>query len=114
MTETPKEITVKVYRFNPRMDKEAGYQTYKVPLEKGWSILNVLKHIYENLDSSLAFYTSCRIGKCNGCLVFVNGKSTRACTTPIRGNITIEPLKGFEVIKDLVVNLDKPKARKSS
>lgn len=114
MTETPKEISVKVYRFNPRVDKKAGYLTYKVPLEKGWSILNVLKHIYENLDSSLAFYTSCRIGKCNGCLVFVNGKSTRACTTPIRGNITIEPLKGFELIKDLVVNLDKPKARKPS
>lgn len=101
------DFKVKVHRFDPDVDKEPKYQTYTVPYEMGLSVLNVLQHIFDNIDPSLSFYYSCRIGKCNGCLVMLNGKPTRACTTPTQPQMTIEPLKGFEVIKDLVVDMDK-------
>ena len=104
-----KEINVKVFRFNPKKDAKPYYKEYKVPLVKGSSVLNILSYIYENLDSSLAFYYSCHIGKCNGCLVKVNGKVVQACTAIVEGDIVVEPYDRYEVIKDLVVDFSKPR-----
>jgi succinate dehydrogenase/fumarate reductase iron-sulfur protein len=98
------DFTVKVYRFDPTVDKKPRYQSYAVPFENGLSVLNILQYISDNIDPSLSFYYSCRIGKCNGCLMTVNGKSARVCTQPAEKQMTIEPLRGFKVIKDLVVD----------
>ncbi|MEM1524572.1 MAG: 2Fe-2S iron-sulfur cluster-binding protein [Nitrososphaerales archaeon] len=105
MAEVKKIITVKIFRFNPKEGQNPKYQTYKIPLTEGMSVLSILKYIYENEDSSLAFYYSCRIGKCNGCYLIVNGKIVKACTTIVHDDITIEPLHGFKIIRDLVVDL---------
>lgn len=100
-----KTINVKVHRFNPRdKNPRSRFQSYRVPLENGMSILNVLNYIYENLDSSLAYYVSCRIGKCTGCHVKVNGKVKLICTTLATQDMTLEPLPHYKVIKDLVVD----------
>jgi succinate dehydrogenase/fumarate reductase iron-sulfur protein len=114
MKETGTQIfTVRIYRFDPDLDQGSIYKTYTVPYEEGLSVLNVLQYIFENIDSSLSFYSSCRIGKCNGCLMMVNGKPTKVCVTPALSLMVIEPLKGFEVIKDLVVD-PKKKAEETS
>lgn len=109
----PKEgdmLNVTVRRWSPGTADESRLETYQIPYVEKSSVLNVLTHIVENIDPSLAFYESCRIGKCMGCQVMVNGKAAMACTTPVRGDMTIEPLKGFDTIKDLVVK----RAAKSS
>jgi succinate dehydrogenase/fumarate reductase iron-sulfur protein len=98
-----KNFNVKIYRFDPDFDEKPQYKKYSIPYEEGLSVLNVLKYIYQEIDHSIAFYSSCRIGKCNGCLMTVNGKPKRACTTPAKKNMVIEPLKNHEIIKDLVV-----------
>ena len=98
------KIQVKVRRYDPATDKEAHYSSYEVLLDEGTSVMGVLKYIYENLDRTLSFYCSCRIGKCTGCWVTVNGKTTLACTRLAGGDMVIEPQRGFEVIKDLVVD----------
>jgi succinate dehydrogenase/fumarate reductase iron-sulfur protein len=103
MTEKTKEIDVKILRSKPWEGKNPEYKTYKVPLESKMSILNVLVYIAENIDPTLGFYSSCRIGKCAGCQVVVNGKVRLACVTLVEGDITLEPLRKFKVIKDLVV-----------
>ncbi len=99
-----KNIKVKVFRFDPTTDKEPRYQTYEVPLTEGMSVLDVLDYIYENLDSSLAYYdhAACRHGLCGGCTLLVNGKASLVCQTPVSGDITIEPPSKFEVVRDLV------------
>jgi len=102
-----KKRIVKVFRFNPLQDKEPKYKTYEMGPKEGVTILEILQHIYENIDSSLGYYCSCRIGKCNGCLVVMNGKTVRACTTLAPKEMIIEPLRGYEIVKDLVVNLGK-------
>jgi len=94
---------VKVYRFNPAKNKEARYQTYAVPLAGQLSVLNVLQYITEHYDGGLAYYASCRIGKCTGCTVRVNGKSRLACTELVQGDLTLEPVSLDRVIKDLLV-----------
>jgi len=80
-----KKIKVKVFRFDPTVEKEPHYETYEVPLTEGMSVLDILDYIYENIDSSLAYYdhAACRHGICGGCAVVVNGKTCLACQTPI-------------------------------
>jgi succinate dehydrogenase/fumarate reductase-like Fe-S protein len=67
------------------------------------SVTNVLDYIYENLDSSLAYYTSCHRGVCGRCLMIVNGKTRLACIELVTDNLTLNPLPNHRVIRDLVV-----------
>lgn len=99
-----KIVNIKVKRFDPSKDAEPYFKAYEVEVEKGATVLSVLRHIYEKLDHSLAFYYSCRIGKCVGCHVSVNGKTRLACNTIVDSDITLEPQPGFKVVKDLVVD----------
>ena len=95
-------ITVRVRRGSLGESWEA---VYRVPVEAGQSVLRVLQHIYDHLDPTLAFSCSCRIGLCAACLVRVNGKVVRACTTLAKGDMLIEPYKVSRMIRDLVAEL---------
>ena len=106
MTQTIKTITVKVSRFNPATDKQSSFKSYQVPITTGMSALDVLDYIFTNLDSSLSYYSSCHRGYDMCCLVNVNGKPARACTTLATDDLTIEPMKNRKVLKDLVVESD--------
>ena len=102
-----KIIRVQVYR-SPSQDREDGaqegeYTGYEIPYQERMSILNVLDYIHESCDRSLAYYKSCRIGKCTGCLVEVGGENKLACTTLAKDGMKIGPTKGRRVIRDLVV-----------
>jgi len=76
---------------------------YKIPFVPGKSVLQVLKEINENIDPSLAFYGSCRLGKCGLCRMLINGELRLACTTPVTGSFFAEPDPAGEVVKDLWV-----------
>jgi len=95
-------VTVQVRRGS---DDENRLVAYEVPVEPGQSVLGVLQYICDYLDSTLAFSCSCRIGLCSACLVRVNGKMVRACTTLAEGDMLIEPYRDDARIKDLVVQL---------
>ncbi len=103
MEDKTKKVKVKILRSKPWTKEEPKYETYQVPLTGKNSVLNTLTYIAENLDPTLGFYCSCRIGKCMGCQVVVNGKVKLVCTTPVDEDITVEPLHKRKVIKDLVV-----------
>lgn len=104
----PTVIRVKLQRFGPDT-ASPGFKEYEVPLEPGMSVLNVLNYIYENLDSSIAHYYSCRIGKCLGCDVGVNGETAYACTTLAEGDVTITALPEYITVKDVLIDRDRPK-----
>ena len=102
-----KTYTVKLERYNPDADKEPYYDDFQVPIEEGWSLLNVLAYIYEELDPSVCYYGSCRVGKCVACHVKVNGKTRLACTEIAgREDMTIEPLPSVRdtFIRDVVLD----------
>ncbi len=98
----PRVITVRIRR---GAGQENELATYQVPVEAGVSVLGVLLHIYDHLDTTLAFHCSCRIGLCSACLVRVNGKVVRACTTLADDNMLIEPYKDAARIRDLAAEL---------
>ena len=100
-----KKIKVMILRFDPTVDSSSHYQTYEVPLESRMTVMDVLDYVYENLDPSLAYHshTSCHRRICARCNVVVNKKAGLSCHTEVNGDITIDPLPRFKVIRDLVV-----------
>ena len=85
----------------------AGYHvTYSVPYFDHMDVIDALRYIRDTLDPSLAFRYSCKEGKCGLCGVLINGVPALACKRVIQPGeqVTIEPLPGFPLIKDLVVD----------
>ena len=99
----PGIISVRCFRFDPSVDREPRYQEYEMPVEFGVSVMNVLDYIYENLDGSLAYYSNCQRGICGRCAMLVEGRRVLACTEMVTGDVTLEPLPGRMVVRDLVV-----------
>ncbi len=103
MTESGK-VRVKVWCNNPEKGQKPFFKTFEVPSRKGLTALNVLEYIYRKLDSSITYYSSCRIGKCGGCTIKINGKTKLACTTRVEGEeIIFEPVNKEKVIRDLMI-----------
>ncbi len=89
-----------------------GNEEFDLTLSEPITLLELLYRLREDLDPSLAFRSMCRAGICGTCAVRLNGKPVLACSTWIReGDILIEPLEGFPVIRDLVVDHEGIQAR---
>lgn len=99
-----------IYRYNPEVDKKPYMQTFDVDVEKYGciKILDALCAIKDHYDSSFALRRSCREGVCGSDAMNVNGKNKLACITPLsdyEGDITIRPIPGMPVIRDLIVDM---------
>ncbi|NIO36213.1 succinate dehydrogenase iron-sulfur subunit [Candidatus Bathyarchaeota archaeon] len=101
-------VEFKIHRYDPGK-KRRYISTYKVPVRKGMTVLEALTYIKDNVDETLTFRHSCRMGICGSCGIMVNGRPMLACYTQIlhldSDSLTIEPLQNMPVIKDLVVDI---------
>ena len=109
-------IGVKVFRFDPSVDAQPYYKTYRVPYEEGMSAMDALDYIYQNQDGTLAYYdhAGCSLGICGRCTAKVNGKAGLVCQTPVEGDITLEPLNQERVIKDLVIERQAARSKETA
>jgi fumarate reductase iron-sulfur subunit len=102
-------IGLRVARYHPDTDDDQQWQDYQVPLRKDWTVLDGLNHIKNRLDPTLAFRWSCRMGICGSCGMTVNGDPTLTCgsflTDFAPGPVTVEPLRNFPIVRDLVVDI---------
>ncbi len=99
------KVKVRVYRYSPEVDEKPHYEIYEVPLEPGMKVLDALIYIQENIDPTLAFRYGCKSWRCGACSIMINGKPGAACKTKLDGEeVTLEPLPGLPVIRDLVVD----------
>jgi len=109
-TRVLKEVTFELLRYNPETDDAPSMKKYKVPVIKGMTVLDGLLWIKENVDNSLAFRYSCRMGVCGSCGMFINGLPRLACNNQIMhlksDVITIKPLPNYDIIRDLVPDLE--------
>lgn len=101
---TEKKITIHVLRFDPAVDQEPYYDDFDVPLIEGLTVMGALDHIYEHLDSTLAYYdhAACAQGICKTCMVKITGQPGLMCQTHLSEDVTLEPLDGFDIVRDLV------------
>lgn len=83
--------------------------TYDVAVDDGMVVLDVLHRIQAVQAGDLAVRWNCKAGKCGSCSIEVNGKPKLACMTRMDtlpdGAVTVQPLKTFPVIKDLVTDV---------
>ncbi|MBV6450741.1 MAG: Succinate dehydrogenase iron-sulfur subunit [Anaerolineales bacterium] len=103
------EVTVKIFRYNPEKDQRGHYETYTVEAHENDRVLDVLELIKGHKDGSLAFRRSCAHGVCGSDAMRINGHNMLACKTLVRdvgAQITIEPLIGLKVEKDLIVDME--------
>jgi len=107
-SEREKVVEFKVQRFDPE-SKRSYLSTYQVPVARGMTILEALNYIKDNLDATLSFRQSCRMGVCGSCAIKVDGKPRLACYTQVldlkSDSLVIEPLSNMPIIKDLVVDI---------
>ncbi len=103
-------INLKIFRLDPENARPGPhYQTYTVKTKPGMTVLEALFNVLDEQDGTLSFRYSCRWAICGSCAMTLNGKCRLACKTQIseyRGTLTIEPLPGLDIIKDLVVDLE--------
>ena len=105
----PPSVTLAVTRYRPEQESEPTLQTYEVPFRKDWVVLDALNYIKDNLDGSLSFRWSCRMGVCGSCGMMVNGSPKLTCAAFLSdylpGPIRVEPLSYFPIIRDLVADM---------
>jgi len=106
-----KLFTFRIKRYGTGGREKAHYvQEYQLEVMTGQSVLDCLNELRWKHDGTLTFRRSCKSGICGSCAMTINGVNRLACETQVMAlgaaTITVEPLKGFPVIKDLVVDID--------
>ena len=103
-------ITLDIARYRPGQEAEPTLQSYDVPLRDDWVVLDGLNYVKDELDGTLSYRWSCRMGICGSCGMTVNGEPKLTCATFLTeyapGPIRVEPLGNFPVLRDLVVDID--------
>jgi len=105
-----KTVRFEVLRYNPGKDAEPKLQQYVVPVTKGMTVLDGLTWIKEHEDRTLSWRSSCRMGICGSCGMFINGLPRLACNNQIvnlhSNVVVVKPLPNFDIIRDLVPDLE--------
>jgi succinate dehydrogenase / fumarate reductase, iron-sulfur subunit len=103
------DVGLRILRFNPELDERAHFEDYTVQAEPMDRLLDCLHKVKWELDSSLALRRSCAHGICGSDAMVINGVNRLACKELIKDleqPITVEPIHGLPVIKDLVVDME--------
>jgi succinate dehydrogenase / fumarate reductase, iron-sulfur subunit len=101
-------VNLRVLRFDPEVDKAPHWESYALEMDDGDRVLDALHEVRWHHDGTLAFRRSCAHGVCGSDAMVVNGRNRLACILLIRDvgpDITVEPMRGLPVIKDLVVDM---------
>ncbi|MFW9928019.1 MAG: succinate dehydrogenase iron-sulfur subunit [Candidatus Thorarchaeota archaeon] len=107
---TNNTVMFKIKRFDPDKDTKPYFKDYTLNnVMSGETVLGALLRIVEEVDGSLCFRYVCRAGICGSDALFINGKRLLACQTQLKllkQPITVEPLPGLPIIKDLVMDME--------
>src|SRR5215831_4064390 len=90
--------------------KSGGFQDYKTEVTEGMVVLDVVHKIQAEQANDMAVRWNCKAGKCGSCSAEINGMPklmcmTRMNTLPTDKPITLEPMKTFPLIRDLVTDV---------
>ena len=114
VAEAPAEVQkltvhLRVKRYNPETDKRPHWQEFEVEAEPTDRVLDALHTAKWTVDGTLTFRRSCAHGVCGSDAMVINGANGLACVQLIQDvgtSISLEPIRGLPVIKDLVVDME--------
>ena len=101
------ERNFKIWRGDSR---QGEFKNYSVQLEQGMVVLDAIHRVQVEHANDLAVRWNCKAGKCGSCSMEINGKPKLACMTRLSDYaddelISIQPMKTFPIIKDLVTDI---------
>jgi succinate dehydrogenase / fumarate reductase, iron-sulfur subunit len=101
------EATFKILRGN---NESSELVEYKVPIAPGMVVLDALHYIQSHQAPDLAVRWNCKAGRCGSCSAEVNGRPKLTCklrldALPLDAPITVQPMRTFPLIKDLVTDV---------
>jgi len=104
------QVTLKLFRYNPATDTKPHYDTFTVEAEPTDRVLDLMENVKGHQDGSLSFRRSCAHGVCGSDAMHINGQNMLACKVLVQdlgtNKITIEPILGLPVLKDMIVDMD--------
>jgi succinate dehydrogenase / fumarate reductase iron-sulfur subunit len=105
----PMDVTLRIRRFNPELDAEPHWEEYRLQADPSDRVLDLLHQVKWFDDGTLTFRRSCAHGVCGSDAMLINGRNRLACQYLVKDagkRITVEPIRGMPVIKDLLVDMD--------
>ncbi len=103
-------MEIKIFRYRPEIEKEPTFQSYEVPFREDWVVLDAINYIKDEIDGTLSYRWSCRMGVCGSCGMMINDVPKLSCAVFLKdyypNKISLEPLDGFPVERDLIFELD--------
>src|SRR5687768_18424974 len=99
--------TFQIWRGNA---SDGKFETYSTEIAEGMVVLDAVHQIQAEHANDLAVRWNCKAGKCGSCSAEINGRPKLMCMTrmsdmPTDKPITIQPMKTFPVIRDLVTDV---------
>lgn len=104
------QIKLKVFRYLPHTGKKPHYDTYEMEVDPNDRVLDVLEQVRADSDPGLGYRRSCAHGVCGSDAMRINGRNALACKLLVKdlnsNQITVEPLLGLKVLRDLIVDME--------
>src|SRR5262245_48583083 len=94
-----------------RGDRGSGaFRDYSTEVSEGMVVLDAVHQIQAQHANDLAVRWNCKAGKCGSCSAEVNGQPRLMCMTrlnelDLNAPVTIEPMRSFPLIRDLVTDV---------
>ena len=103
------QVRLRIRRYNPEIDQAPHYEDYAVEAEPTDRVLDLLNQVKWYQDGTLTYRRSCAHGICGSDAMRINGVNRLACKILVKDlgeRITVEPLLGLRVIKDMIVDME--------
>jgi succinate dehydrogenase / fumarate reductase iron-sulfur subunit len=101
------DVELRIRRFNPEVDATPHWESYALEAEPSDRVLDLLHQVKWFQDGTLTFRRSCAHGVCGSDAMLINGRNQLACAVLVRDagtSISVEPMRGLPVVKDLLVD----------
>jgi len=102
-------VELEILRYDPETHEAPVFQTYSVPCQEDWVVLDAINHVKDEMDRTLSYRWSCHMAVCGSCGMMINGEPMLSCKAFIRDlpdKVRVEPLANFPIERDLVVVMD--------
>ena len=103
------ELSLKIKRFNPEVRADPWWDTFEIDVDPMDRLLDALHHVKWYQDGTLALRRSCAHGICGSDAMLINGRNALACKVLVKDvapKVTVEPIRGLPVLKDLIVDME--------
>src|SRR5581483_10542633 len=103
-------LTLRIRRYNPELrGEESWWDEFTIQADPNDRLLDALHQVKWDHDGTLALRRSCAHGICGSDAMMVNGKNRLACKVLVKDvapKVTVEPIRGLPVLKDLYVDME--------